>query len=204
MRIKVDNQWGKQEDHLDDVSGLTSRDLYFAMLDPISASQELSELIRRNKDHGTRNAWDELDYERLRTINNKILEGYNSTNNVIPVIPYREIEMDVINTLANTFAGDKPQPDEWERPGILSKLGQLMPNLPRDSQLRIQREEVRLGLLSRDQYKRQLIEYGKFTRTDQATEAQINEFPRLLSELSKDEQFQILDTILGINTSSED
>jgi len=90
--------------------------------------------------------------------------------------------------------------DEWERPGILYKLSQVTPHLPRESQIRIQREQARLGLISHDDYKKVLIGYGKFTTEEiDATEEQSMVFTQLLCELPGKEQREILNEILGLD-----
>ncbi|MBZ0188472.1 MAG: hypothetical protein K8F91_19645, partial [Candidatus Obscuribacterales bacterium] len=196
VRIGIDNQWGKRADHQDTLMGLSARDVYFAMLDPLTASEELTTVIRHDREQGQRNAWDELDYERLRIISNKKIEQANKKfGKNFETIPCREIEMDVINTLASTFDPRVKPPDEWEKPGIMDKLGQVTAHLPRDSQIRIQHEEARLGLISNDEYKQALTDYGKFTKTREGTIDQRNEFARLLGELAPSERADIIEML---------
>lgn len=189
IRIKVDNQWSSLTDHQSDVTAMTSRQLYFSMLDPIAAADELTQVIRNDREKGHRDSWNELEYERLRIVSNRKIDRDGLP---LPEIPTREIEMDVINTLSSAFSAHTEQPDDWQKPAILSKLGQVTAHLPPESQIRIEHEEARLGLISHDEYKRKLIDFGKFTATSAATDQQCKEFDRLIAEFPESERATIL------------
>ncbi|MDZ4835276.1 MAG: LysM domain-containing protein [Candidatus Melainabacteria bacterium] len=194
MRIRVDNQWTDEADHLGRINSLSSEQLFMSMRDCSDSLVDMGDKVRGGIRHGRRDLGEELDYQRLRLMNNQDLkDAAIDPSAVIPgLVPIGEIEKDVINILSTSF-GKGNHLDEFEKKVGSDKVDQLLARFPLDSRIKIQQERDRLDLVPHELYLSQLQEFGVTSLDDIATAPdQVGVFRKLVSALNREEQAKII------------
>ncbi|MDZ4834926.1 MAG: hypothetical protein SGJ27_14205 [Candidatus Melainabacteria bacterium] len=169
--VVLDNQWGSKRDHVDEVTNLSVRELYFAMRPPHLAVDELDRTLTQDRNHGQRNAWRDLELQRMKAM-------YHLSEP-------KTIEMDVINVIAERL-NKNSNADDWERAAGKERLEVVLSCLPKENVMRIRQEQFRVGLISDEEFREHAINCAKMIKE---RAAQPHDLEKLLLDMQLSDEF---------------
>jgi len=166
MGIKVDNQWNDEVDHLGKINSVSSEQLFQSMRFCSESLGDIGNKVRGGIRHDKRDLFEELDYQRLRLMNNQDLinSALDPTKPVPGLVPVGEIEKDVINVISTSFRKGNDL-DDFQKENGIEKVDQIVMRLPPDSRIRVQQEEERLHMISHEDYLEKLVNFGRGVAT---------------------------------------